>query len=250
MDKTKWICHERIGSNSKINLICFPHAGGTAAYFARWGKFFSDKVSILPVQFPMREKRIREKMQHSVQDLAKVFVQENKGLFSEPFAFFGHCSGSIVAYEVASYVNEYYNLKPQHLFVSSAVSPEAFKVEQLSLLSREELLDYIVEWGYVAKELLEDDMMVDYFLPIVRKDFELQENYKCESIRKLSCPIVALNGKQDENMKSTEKINHWSNFTENKFETASFNGTHFYIDENMESVCQFVEKRICHSDEY
>ena len=62
---TKWIAHET-DQKQDFALYCFHHAGGTAAYFAKWGAEF-ENIAVLPVQFPMREKRIKEKMPDSMQ---------------------------------------------------------------------------------------------------------------------------------------------------------------------------------------
>ena len=101
----KWIAHESDKGEGKT-LFCFPHAGGTAAFFAEWGGHI-EGTAVLPVQFPMREKRIREPMPDSIRELVKGFVDDCIDILRErPFAFLGHCSGSIVAYEAAVYLKE------------------------------------------------------------------------------------------------------------------------------------------------
>ena len=41
----KWIAHESNGDKD-INLFAFPHAGGTAAFFATWGRILKDIFSL------------------------------------------------------------------------------------------------------------------------------------------------------------------------------------------------------------
>lgn len=244
MEITKWINHASINENAKINLICFPHAGGTSTYFANWVMKFSDNVNVLPVQYPMREQRFNEQMPNSINELAKNMVEENKELFTSPFALFGHCSGSIVAYEVARYAELIYSAQPEYLFVSASASPARFEMQQLSSLSDDEFKKCICEYGYADKSLLEDEMIIEYFLPIVKKDFELQENYKCLNPHKVGCRIQAINGKDDTNVNVGDKIEDWRRFTQSGFESISYSGSHFYLDNHMEEICEMIEDKL------
>ena len=126
----------------------------------------------------MREKRIREKMLDSIQELVKSFVDENITMLKErKFGFLGHCSGSIVAYEAAKYAKEAYGIEPEIMFVSSCYAPDDYSAPALSSLDDEDLLNVIKDAGYVTQELLDNPFMFEYFAPIARKDFYIQENY-------------------------------------------------------------------------
>lgn len=240
---TKWIAHET-DQKQDFALYCFHHAGGTAAYFAKWGAEF-ENIAVLPVQFPMREKRIKEKMPDSMQELVKDFVDENIGLLKErKFGLFGHCSGSIAAYEAAKYAKEAYGIEPEILFVSSCYAPDDYRAPMLSALSDEELLHVIKEAGYVTPELLENPFMFEYFAPIVRKDFFIQENYKNENNRKLNVPVVAMYGKEDLALEEKSSIGHWKNYTSGDFAIEEFHGSHFYLEEELDKVAAVIDRRI------
>ena len=236
----QWIAHES-HTDREINLFCFPHAGGTAAFYASWGKIFQNQA-ILPVQFPMREKRIREKMMDSIQELAQAFAHACIDLVREKeFAFLGHCSGSIVAYETALYLKKQYGIQPRALFVSSCYAPRDYKAPPLSQLSQEDLLAVISQSGFIAPELLAEPAMFEYFAPIVRKDFSLQEAYVCSQVEKISSPIVALYGQQDETLQDRGKIENWGDYTEDTFLIRDFPGSHFYLEQETEGVAQMID---------
>ena len=236
----QWIAHES-HTDKEINIFCFPHAGGTAAFFAPWGRVFENQA-ILPVQFPMREKRIREKMMDSIPELAKAFADACIDLIREKdFCFFGHCSGAIVAYETAVYLKKQYGIQPGVLFVSSCYAPQDYTAPRLSQLSQEELLNVIRQSGFIAPELLEEPAMFEYFAPIVRKDFSLQESYICQHKEKISASIVAMYGGEDETLKDREKIENWKNYTETEFLMQEFPGSHFYLEKEIKKVAEVTE---------
>lgn len=237
---SKWIAHE--SDNGKSNaLFCFPHAGGTAAYFAQWGKTLNN-TDVMPVQFPMREKRIKEPMPDSMKELVKDFVDENIEILKErPFAFLGHCSGSIAAYEAAVYAKQEYGIEPKILFVSSCLAPADYTAPELSRLDDQALLQTIKDFGYIDPALIENEFMFQYFAPIVRKDFFLQETYRNTEITKLKCPIVAMAGEDDETLQDKEKLGAWGNYTVREIKVKMFPGSHFYLEKELNKVAETID---------
>ena len=240
---TKWIAHET-DQGQDLALYCFAHAGATAAYFAKWGAKF-ENIAILPVQFPMREKRIREKMLDSIQELVKSFVDENITMLKErKFGFLGHCSGSIVAYEAAKYAKEAYGIEPEIMFVSSCYAPDDYSAPALSSLDDEDLLNVIKDAGYVTQELLDNPFMFEYFAPIARKDFYIQENYKNEATQKLNTPIVAMYGNKDTALENKDAIHNWKNYTTSDFTIEEFEGSHFYLEKELDKVAVTIDLKM------
>lgn len=238
---TNWIAHESDNGQEKA-LFCFPHAGGTAAYFAKWGNVITN-MAIMPVQFPMREKRIRDKMPDTIQKLAQNFIDENIDLFRErEFSFLGHCSGSIVAYEATKYLEQRYDISPASLFVSSCYAPEDYKAPNLSTLSNEELLEVIKDSGFVTPELIENPLMFEYFAPIAKTDFSLQEHYVSNGQEKVNASIIAMYGVEDASLPNKEFINNWENYVERNFSIEKFQGSHFYLEENLEEVAGMLNR--------
>ncbi len=236
----KWIAHES-NTDKDINLFCFCHSGGTAAYFATWNKVLED-LAIMPVQFPMREKRIREKLQASIEELAKAFVDDCIDLLKEKeFVFLGHCSGSIVAYEAAKYLDEKYNMSPKALFVSSCYAPKDYRVEELSKLSNDELLEVIKKAGFISDDLLKEPMMFEYFAKIAKSDFVLQESYVCHDKKELFSPIICMYGKEDKNVSDRQLLANWSNYTKSDFNLEEFEGSHFYLEKELEKVADVIK---------
>ena len=99
--KMTWIAHARYAEDAAVNLLCFPYAGGSAAYFSPLKAEIDSRINLCPVLYPGRERNAGIPNFDTLEACAKAFVTENPQLFQKPVAFFGHCTGSLVAYEAA-----------------------------------------------------------------------------------------------------------------------------------------------------
>ena len=66
----KWVSHYTDNPEGKINLYCFPHAGASSAFFAKWARFFPPEINMRMVQYPMRDNRFTEPLPDTIQELA------------------------------------------------------------------------------------------------------------------------------------------------------------------------------------
>ncbi|MEU6346096.1 thioesterase domain-containing protein [Streptomyces sp. NPDC046977] len=83
-----------------------PYAGGAASLFHGWGSRLPDGVELLTVQYPGREDRRREEL---IGDMGE-FLDRLSSAWAElpevPSAFFGHSMGAMVAYELATRLDD------------------------------------------------------------------------------------------------------------------------------------------------
>ncbi|MET9972556.1 thioesterase domain-containing protein, partial [Streptomyces sp. NPDC006356] len=70
-------------------LVCFPHAGGAAAYWYPLSASLRGRADVLSVQYPGRQDRRREPLPASIDDLADAIVDAWVPPVQPPFAFFG-----------------------------------------------------------------------------------------------------------------------------------------------------------------
>lgn len=240
----KWIAHGIVHERGNVNLICFPHAGSSAMFYSEWSDYFDETFNILPVQYPGRENRQEEAMYNSIIEMAKDFVEENEDLFEQDFAIFGHCTGSIVAYEVLKLVEEKYNKTSVAFFASSNVAPNHSILVSTKDVSDEEFVKGLGQYGFIDSGLFALEEFSSYFLPIIRHDFDMQENYVCENLMKLNTPIFSLSGKEDASLAEYGKVLDWKKFTNKEFEDKVFEGGHFYMEEHMEEVSHYISENI------
>ncbi|MFB8280471.1 thioesterase II family protein [Nocardia colli] len=92
--------------------------------FTQWPRQIG-LAEVCLVQFPGRENRIRDEHFGSYERLAVHLAEELRSLLSTPYAFFGHCSGALPAFETAVRLEELGLPAPEVLVVSGQVAPHA-----------------------------------------------------------------------------------------------------------------------------
>src|SRR5437763_996068 len=99
---------------SGTQLFCLPHAGGTQAAFQGWRQALAPAVDVVTVQPPPRADLLA-----SADQLARDVAART----GEPYAFFGHSLGGIVAFESARALLRNGRPPPVRLFVCGCQAP-------------------------------------------------------------------------------------------------------------------------------
>lgn len=231
----KWINHCKEISRDKVNLLCFPYVGASSAYYARWIRFCRDHIHIVPVQYPMRDNRIGEPMQDSYLEMAWQMAEDSEELFASPFALFGHCSGCYMAFELAVAAKKLYGKEPVAMFLSSAVSPENHQMVRTREYTEEAFLKHYGVFDQVSQW---DENYKNFFMPVLRADCLMCEEYEYKYQTKLNTKWYVLYGEDDHNITPLQKVYDWQNHFEQDMEPAVvYQGDHFFIDREPEAVC-------------
>lgn len=239
--KDKWFNYENVKQDSEYNLFCFPHAGSGASAYASWWKNVPEKYSFYPIQYPMRENRTKIKMPDSIKELARLIAEENKEVFlSKPSVFFGHCYGAVVAYETSLYLKENYGYCPELLIVTSSESPKKSEdTVSLSGADNNAVAEFFIKFGYMDSASLENRVYMEFFMPVLKNDYILLQQYVPDEGKKINSRIYAVYSPEDVGMRH-EEIEKWKNFTEKDVTINTHDGGHFFLNEN--NVKEFFEK--------
>lgn len=245
----KWFSYVTEHPDAKINLFCFPHAGSGPGVYAYWGRLLSNKFNFYPIHYPMRERRKSEPLPDSIQELAYLLAKDNKELFLEkPFAFYGHCMGGIIAYETAKSLETVYGIGPALTVISSSVAPDCPIEHQIDeKMDIKKMAEIFADMHYISKDLIEDDMYVKYFIPVLKADYLLQQKYIVTEIKQLNSPIFVMYGDSDEQI-AREKLLRWQRFSTVKVSYRPIPGGHFFVNkDNASAILETVQNKILES---
>jgi medium-chain acyl-[acyl-carrier-protein] hydrolase len=92
-------------------------------------------------------------------------------------------------------------------------------------------------------EVIENMELMQIYIPILKADFAMCENYSYKPGSPLSCPIVAFGGSDDIEV-SELKLNKWGEQTANRFEKHIISGDHFFIDKEMRFILGIIQKEL------
>lgn len=89
------------GKPGVLRLFCFHHAGGAASVFSSWRRHLAPEVTVLPVQLPGRERRIRKPRFIAMAELTQDLARQLDPYLNGPYAFYGHSMGGLVTWNLA-----------------------------------------------------------------------------------------------------------------------------------------------------
>ena len=208
------------GGPGTLRLFCFPHAGGGATAFKGWTERLPRSVIVSPMRAPKR---------NNMADHVAALAAACAPYLGDPFAFFGHSMGAVVAFELARYLRRGNQPLPRLLVVSGARAPQFRRGH----VPRPEPGDaeFIAELRRLEgtpQEVLDNPELMRMILPALRADAAIYRSYIYAEEPPLDCPIRAYGGTQDPNVRR-EHLEAWSQQTTASFGLRLFPGGYFFL---------------------
>ncbi|MFH9138923.1 thioesterase II family protein [Streptomyces sp. NPDC017524] len=229
-----WIRVFHPSARTRVRLVCFPHAGGSASWFHRVSATLAPDVEVLAVQYPGRQERRLEPSFADIAEAADRIVEELAPWHGDPLALFGHSMGATIAYEVALRL-ERKGLQPVVLFASGRRAPSRVRNEHIHELPDSGLVAELKELSGTDSALLDDPDMLSLVLPTLRSDYRAAETYRHGEGDRLDCPVLALTGSHDPRA-DVEDVAAWREHTRGAFDLRVFPGGHFYLNDSQDVV--------------
>ncbi|MBX7266532.1 thioesterase [Micromonospora sp. Llam7] len=236
---TRWLARPRKVADPRLRLICVPHIGAGGAAFNSWVERLPADVELCAVRFPGRENRLGEPLVDDLGALVDGLLPALAPLLDRPFVLLGHCSGSVIAFELARRLRAGGGATPAMLVVSSSEAPRLRPPSELHLLGREELLRRVVEFGGMPKEVLDDPDLLPLLERIFRADYRVVERVRYEPAPPLDVPITVIGGRRDGFVRAADMA-AWSAETTRDFAFHLIDAEHFILREAGELVGTLV----------
>ena len=242
-----WIASPQVNNQALFRLFCFPYAGAGASIFNSWTEFLPTKIQICPIQLPARESRWREPPATRLKPLIQTLAPLLKPKLDIPFAFFGHSLGALLAFELARELRRQNAPAPVHLFVSSSCPPQIpNRSRPLHRLPEPQFIEELKRLKGTAEEILQNSELMQLFLPALRADFAMLENYFYVSEEPFDFPISAFGGLEDDKV-NREALTAWQEQTRNNFTLQMFPGDHFFLCCEDRALAQSISKKLLSS---
>ncbi|TCB90059.1 thioesterase [Micromonospora zingiberis] len=235
----RWIRSLTARSAYRIQLVCFPHAGGTANYFLPLARTLPPEVEVLAVQYPGRQDRRAEPSRTSIAELVDEADAVLRARLAGPYAFFGHSMGAVIAHEVTQRRAGAGARLPQRLFVSGRRAPDQPPCRPDPPRTDVGILADLRAAGGTHPLFLEDAELRAELLRVMRADYQAIDAYAWNPRPPVDCPITALTGDADPQA-SVAAVRAWSAHTSAGFDLRVFSGGHFYLDEHRPEVATAI----------
>jgi medium-chain acyl-[acyl-carrier-protein] hydrolase len=215
--------------HDRLLLFCVPYAGASASVYRDWVLQAPEFLQVCPVELPGKGRLIREPFANSLDTLARAISEEVSAYADRPYAIFGHSMGALLTYEVAVQLESAGQPHPFKIFLSGALPPfSARKKRMVSDLPNAPFLDHLGELQGTPDAVLNNQELMQFFLPVLRSDFRLCEEYVMCEPRLLRGPVTALSGEQDEKTPEADML-LWKRATRGAFESRRYPGDHFFF---------------------
>ncbi|MFJ4948511.1 thioesterase II family protein [Streptomyces sp. NPDC088760] len=222
-----------------VRLICFPHAGGSAASYVPLLRCLSPRLDALAVQYPGRQDRRREQPAEDVAGLARQIAAALRPATDRPYALFGHSMGALVAFETAQVLRASGAPAPLRLFLSGRGAPTGQPNPHDQLPDDAAILAAVRRLGGTSAAALADPDLLELALPVLRADYRALAAYRRPPGEPLDTPVTALTGDTDPVVAPAE-VARWREFTRSGCEVRVFPGGHFYLDHCTDAVADVV----------
>lgn len=230
-------------SKHSINLFCFPFAGGSSYFFKKVETFLDDSIHIITPELPGRGRRIAENLLRDVHEVVEDLFLQICDQLHTPYAFYGHSMGTLVGYLLACKIKAEGLPQPRLLFFSGRGGPSFIKQEAKRYnLPRKEFFEELRCLGGSPEEILEDEVMMEFFEPIIRADFEVVESYSHIDMGLLDVAIHVIYG-DNENL-SDEEIACWQKESSISISVTKLPGDHFFIYKQSKKLAAYLNFEI------
>ena len=144
----------------------------------------------------------------------------------EDYVLYGHSMGALVAFLVCHNLKEMGCKLPKKLILSGRKPPSSLRDNPISHLPDEIFWKEIVKMGGIPNEINNYPELIYYYLPLLKYDFKLIENYYYKKKDKLKIPFDIFFGS---NESTIEVMAGWKNETVKTVNIRQLEGDHFFI---------------------
>lgn len=232
-----WLRCFTAAPEAPFQLVCLPHAGGSAAAYHSMSIALAPTVEVLAVQYPGRQDRWTERCVDSIPELTERILHVLAARDDDrPMALFGHSMGATLAFEIARRLEENGEAQgPVALLVSGRRAPHIAGGENVDLHDDLSILREVQLLDGAAAAALDDPDIRQLVMPALRGDYRAAGTHVHVPGPPLRCPVVALTGDADP-VASVEEVAQWRRHTEGPFALHIFDGSHFYLNARSEEV--------------
>lgn len=228
---------------NRVNLFCLPYAGGSAYSYKGFLKIAPQFLDITFLELPGRGNRAKEVLLTNVHHMVDDIFLQIKSKLSQPYAIYGHSMGTILGYLLVKRIIKEGCTPPLHLFFTGCSGPSVRDVERdRHLLPNDQFLDKLRELDGSPDEILNDPILMAYFEPIIRADFQAMDEYEYDETEPFNVPMTIINGLSE---KATyDQALAWQKETTEKIEVRQFPGKHFFIFQYQHELMKIITNKL------
>jgi len=232
-----------------MKLFCFPFAGASSAVFLQYKQYF-DGITLIPIDPPGRGKRIAEPLCKTIKEMVYDLKNQLLSLVEqgEDYAVFGHSMGSLLIFELLHELMDTGFHLPVHVFMSGKNPPHIPIKNTIRQLSDDEFVKKIVAIGGMEAQFFENPVLAKLFIPILRADFGVLEEYDYQEKKQLLPIDITFFFCTDDKAINSKYVKQWSDYITGSFRMFHFKGGHFFIHEKAKEISRIIKDTLLETE--
>ncbi len=215
--------------DARVRLYCFTFAASSAQIFHGWNDHVPEWLEVSGVEMPGHGARLAEPPYDDYSAAAVDIADTLDPVIDRPYALFGHCLGAALAYEATRVLAERGRPQPLRLFSSGARGPHlGIPIADVESMGDDEFIQHMHKAYSAPIHFLTHPEMRPLFLPMVRADARMTQNYRYAAGPPVGYPITAVAGETDEDVQR-EHLEGWRRHTTGEVTPRIYPGTHFFF---------------------
>ena len=219
---------------SRIELVCFHHAGGGAATFHPLRRALvavGAEAALTTVTLPGRDSRFGEPRYADADACVRGIADELEDVLSGPHVLLGYSMGAILAYSISRQRLSRGLRAPEAVIVAAYSAPGVSgPMDDLDLDDDDALIGELVRHGGIPDEILSRREWLELVMPVVRDDLRICQSYHPAADPPLPCPLYVFGG-LDDPLAPPETLAGWSAHSLQPQPVRMFAGDHFLFRE-------------------
>jgi len=226
-----------------INLFCLPFAGASAHSYHHLQQSACEGLHIIPLELPGRGARFAEPLPGRLEAMVSDCYDHIKTMLQQPYAFYGHSMGALLAYLLLQQVAAEQQPLPLHLFVSGFAGPSvAMTKARRETLQRQETVDRVQHLMGEAAAIFKTEAFRVLYEPVIRADLDALIQYEYRSAPPSPVPVTVFAG-QDDTI-TIEESYAWGNETVWPVPVYRFKGGHQFWQQHSSSLLQLMKNHL------
>lgn len=201
-----------------LKIITLHYAGGNAYSYRFLDEYFHSHT-IINLELPGRGRRIREDLLNDAPSaIHDLFLQVKEAVQNDSYILFGHSMGALMSFAVAAKMTSI-SKPPLKIVVSGNPGPGIRENRAIYALSDDDFIQEVAKLGGMHKDLLNNQEIMTFFIPIMKSDFQIVEEFDVSEFGPLAVPIHAVMGDKEDYV---DDIENWKTFTKSDFKKICF----------------------------
>lgn len=232
----------------KTRLFCFPHLGGSAECFRPLAFEAPDEMEVWGIEPPGHGSLLSEASFREMALLAEQLRGQIASLTGDPYAFFGHGVGALVAFETLRGLRREGLPLPSVLFASGCPSPRSFLKNDLHETGMEPLETTVFEilrlLNFQGTEQFACHSTAKILMrTFLLSDWEIFARYRYFPEEPFPLPFVVIEGEDDPTTHSASQEG-WQFETQRRLRSYRVSGDHYFPYHSSAQVLEVIAKNL------